>query len=211
MNLALYAYNNDYQPPKDRLYRVKARNGYFHGEHNYLWDALVHTQQPRKRNGLRECTEYARLTIQRKIPATLVQQALSFFATVRTNYGTEALLLVCYEPTTQHYELVAPPQATTPASVQYDAIAPPNGYVDIGTFHSHPGSAFHSATDIADETIHDGIHLIFGHVHRHTPDVVGTLSVRGRRFPIDPRDVIEYPWEYHGPWLDAIQPTGGRA
>ena len=100
--------------------------------------------------------------------------------------------------------LDAPPQTNHSCSVTADATLAPDGYCELGSIHAHPGSAFHSATDIDDERYADGLHIVFGHVDRFPPEIVATLAVRGRRFTIHPADVLDLPYEYEGPWLDQI-------
>jgi hypothetical protein len=144
------------------------------------------------------------IALNAKLPAALVQQAHAFFATTWQTRGTEALLLIYCDPNTLDFRLVAPPQHNTSGSVNADPIPAPEGYDEIGSIHSHPGSAFHSPTDVHDEQQTEGIHIVFGHVQRFVPEVVAAISIQGRRYPISPADVIELPWEYHGPWSEQL-------
>ena len=75
--------------------------------------------------------------------------------------------------------LVKPPQRGTPGSVTAPAAAA-DTLVEI---HTHPGSAFFSATDDADET-DCRFYLVLGQLTRQLPAVAFRLGVYGHRFPL---------------------------
>lgn len=197
--------------PTELLATIKAGNAYFHYERTPLWEALVYERPLDKPNKQQAAVPYCKLTLKHRIPENLILQAHAFFTQTLVQCGTEALLLIYYDPNTASWLLDAPIQNNTPGSVSTKGQAAPGDHLEVGTMHSHPGSAFHSGTDIQDETTLDGIHLVFGHVQRHTPDVIGVISIRGTRFTINPYDVITNPWTYPTSWEERLQNKRGNA
>lgn len=204
MKIRTYPFIKDFPAPAEDYYRIIAGNGMFFHVKTAFFDAVVWERALRRPNRLLNCEERAVLTLQRKLTPTDVIAAHSFFNTVRRQYQAEGFLRIFAHPITGAYLLDAPPQTNHPSSVLADATIAPDGYCELGSIHSHPGSAFHSSTDIDDERYGDGLHLVFGHVDQFPPAIIATLAVRGRRFSISPVDVLDLPYEYAGPWLDRI-------
>jgi hypothetical protein len=62
---------------------------------------------------------------------------------------------------------------------QPSAEAPPEGFLKMGTIHSHMTlSAYFSATDDADDRYGDGLHLVFGHIKENTPTLTQCVAAR---------------------------------
>ena len=209
MTLTTYEYTNNFVPPTEAYYRLTAKDGTYFVTKTPFWDATIRETTTRNKT-LQPCTEAYTLHLPRKIDASTTIRAHAFFHTVKATHGTEALLLIFANPTTGEYDLVAPPQHNTPGSVTAHALCAPDDFVELGSIHSHPAGAFHSTTDIADETTSDGIHLVFGYVDRFVPDIVATLTVRGKRFPLNPNDVLDLPYHYQGSWLLSINHGGTK-
>jgi len=199
-----YEYTEDFAAPQEHYYRILAGNGYFFHVKTAFFEADVFEHAIPTPNALRPCKEYAKLTLQQKLSATTTLQAHQYFNTVRRKHHAEAYLRIFANPITGAYILDAPPQINRQACVTAMATVAPDGFCELGSIHSHPASAFHSTTDIHDEQGSDGIHIVFGYVERFVPQIIAALTVRGRRFPLDPTEVLELPYEYDGPWLDAI-------
>jgi hypothetical protein len=203
MKIRTYPFTKDFQAPDENYYRIIAGNGYFFHVKTPFFDALVLDAPLRRPNRLPTVEEHAALSLN-KLSSDDVLLAHSFFSTVRRKFHAEAYLRLFAHPIRGDYVLDAPNQTNHSASVIADATLAPDGYCEIGSIHAHPGSAFHSATDIDDERYGDGLHIVFGHVDQFPPEIVATLAVRGRRFTINPTDVLDLPYEYDGPWLDHI-------
>lgn len=198
-----YPLTDGFVPPEESYYRIRTSDGIFFHLENWFLRATVYEQPIDEPNEYRNGTETADLLFP-KIPAHLVYKMHRFFARIRRDFGAEAYLRIYANPEAGEYLLEAPPQINRSATVTADATVAPDGYFEVGSAHAHPASAFHSTTDVHDEQQGDGIHLIFGHVDRFVPEIVAVLSVRRRRFTINPADVLELPYEYDGPWMNAI-------
>ena len=67
----------------------------------------------------------------------------------------------------------------------------PAGYLRFGTVHSHahlPAGA--SATDCDDERHEDGLHLVYGDLHRREPSRSACFVANGARFALDCDEVM---------------------
>lgn len=121
------------------------------------------------------------------IPAAQVAQCIAFFREVYHLYKGEAMLIIAYRDDTQAYAFVAPEQIVSSSKIDYDLPQVPEGYVIVGTVHSHgSGRAFYSPTDDHDDNTLDGIHLTIGCLDRPAVEIAASLVVGGSRFEIDP-------------------------
>jgi len=142
-----------------------------------------------------------------QIPADLVQQFLDFFRLVKNKFNSEALLLIYFKPNSQQFLLQAPEQENSPVIVfAKETLQTPEGYSLVGTIHSHPGDSFHSEKDIEDEfNSSDGIHIVVGNPTSSNPDFCCTAVVNGRRFELQPTQVLKLP-KVPENWLKKIHP-----
>lgn len=125
---------------------------------------------------------FLRFNDEMKVPAYIVRQAHAFFKEVFETRGTEAEVILLYNPDTKDWELFIPWQYATSASVDsiYDVRDIPEGYIAVGTIHSHCDfGAFHSGTDERDASGFNGIHLTEGHVNAEFPDFAGMVMING--------------------------------
>ncbi|MBI5153502.1 MAG: Mov34/MPN/PAD-1 family protein [Parcubacteria group bacterium] len=130
-----------------------------------------------------------------KIPKPLVKEMARFFATISSEYGTEAIILLLWNKDEKIYTLLVPRQLVSPDNIsQYDIPRLEYPISLVGTFHSHARRpAFHSAIDCHDEKSMDGIHGTFGSFR--DSDNVFSVSihavVNGTRFSYDPIELLE--------------------
>lgn len=109
-----------------------------------------------------------------RIPYLLVKKMDTFFRTVHDMYGTEAIVILTYDPSYSDSEepsngwgILVPEQENTSGACDYvaDSIVDekPEQVVIVGSAHSHPGmSAFASGTDHKDQASFDGLHITYG-------------------------------------------------
>jgi len=177
--------NGKFKPPCSNYYLV-AENGIFICKENQCITASVMVDE---RLGLEEHSEGVKWKLP-KIPCRLVHRAIAFFRHVRELYQSESLLWIYYSPTEEEYDLYAPVQKVSDVSVSTEDKTPtPDGWLRIGTMHSHPCDAFHSSGDDNDEFYFDGLHIVCGNLQKIIPDFSCSVVVSGRRF-IQPTDQI---------------------
>lgn len=104
------------------------------------------------------------------IPYELIQKVDSFFHSVHKKHGTEAIVLLTYDPRLEGpdgWGVLIPTQKNTAAHCKYD----PESIIDdkddevviVGSMHSHPNmSAYASGTDHHDQDNNDGVHITTG-------------------------------------------------
>ena len=132
-----------------------------------------------------------------KIPQSFVYRVKQFFAQVVQKYHTEANVIIYYNKETKAFKLFPSEQSVSHGGVQYKRkgiihLAEMEGYLRVGTIHSHCDfGAFHSGTDIGDETDFDGIHITFGHNDKDEFTISASIVMNSCRHPIDPLEVID--------------------
>lgn len=106
-----------------------------------------------------------------KMPWEMVQKMDHFFRTVFKKHGTEAILVLVYDPDffnspdpSAGWRCIAPKQSNTGGACDYDPSSiqarKKEHEIILGTIHSHPEmSAFFSGTDHKDQDDWDGIHI----------------------------------------------------
>ena len=156
--------------------------------------------------GLLPHEEFAELKI--KLPLRLVCQALDFFRHVFVEFRTEAYLAVYLDAETGELSLFCPKQQNFSAHVHVEIDPDAPDALKVADIHSHPSGAFHSPGDQVSEKQGDGLHIVVGDLGELTPEFVATLVVQGRRFPLDPEEVMELPPPLDPDWLQKIHPEG---
>lgn len=139
-----------------------------------------------------------------KIPRTIVRDLDAFFRRIDDKLGTEAIVLLTYNPTQLEAEnpsagwgVLVPKQANTSGSCNYDpasvADAKDDGVMIVGSVHSHPGmSAFASHTDVQDQANFDGIHITYGWKGKSkVTEYHVELQMAGGRFNFSPDQAFE--------------------
>lgn len=159
-----------------------------------------------------------------KIPFEMVQKLDYFFREVDRRHGTEAIVLLTYDPRVDEtkkdpagWGVLVPKQENTAGHCKYD----PETVIDdkddevliVGTAHSHPNmSAFASHTDHNDQMGNDGIHITFGWGRgKNQTEHHIELQMGGGSFTMEPEqafsDAPEPPMfpEEVKPWVDKVQ------
>lgn len=139
-----------------------------------------------------------------KIDLNTFFKAVLFFKKVFKTYKSESVLILTYSEALNKYDLICPEQNVAYMSIDYETeVAVPDGYVQIGTIHSHCDfNASHSSTDIRDENFFDGIHITVGHVNKSKFSLACSLVASGGK--ADAARVSKNPLDY----IDGIKATG---
>lgn len=130
-----------------------------------------------------------------KIPQTLFEQLIGFFAIIGERHGAEAAALLAWNRSTDQVEAIVPPQEATvskswggrpyPIDVSYDVPPLDPNLVLIGDIHSHvDGPAYTSRTDAEDEAHRPGIHIVIGRIFTDPPEIHVEVTVDGSRFRV---------------------------
>lgn len=186
--------------PPGNLYYEVAANGIFQ-----VRDTKTHRAVTRAEHdvpGLQAAEETIELRFPR-IPRALAEDVLAFFYEVHHRWMGEAIVILFYDPERETFEIGVPPQtiaaytdsagrSITDHHLEYGEVARPPGFLRLGTIHSH-GSlpAYASHTDCEDERYEDGLHVVFGHLTASQISRSAAFVASGRRFPLDPDEVLE--------------------
>ena len=138
-----------------------------------------------------------------RVPKQVFEQLVGFFAVMAEKRGCEAAAYLVFDRVNETVSTLIPKQRATmrrswsgrelPVGLEYDH---PTGLskdqMILGTVHSHVyESAYSSAVDVNDETEKPGVHIVIGRLDRDPPDLHAEAVVDGKRFRLDPREVIE--------------------
>lgn len=169
------------EPPSTVPHYIVAKNGLFLKKANWWMEAIVPVKQI-------AVLEEQATGITLKLPslsAVMLMKVWKFFKVVFDKHHSESAVLLHYSQTLG-WELTVPEQTVSFSHVDYKMIERLEGYVLMGTMHSHSSmSAFHSGTDIGDEAQVDGVHITFGHLNdidRFSMDA--EVVVNGSRFKL---------------------------
>lgn len=195
----IYLKGKEFQEPEDPIYYLIAGNGIFLVKRMGLYSAAT------KVDGIAPVlsphSEQLALRIP-KIPRLLVRAILGFFRAAFRWHGGEAIVFLYYSEKKASFCVRVPPQRVhrrvyghrtyTDGHVDYDTCPRPDGFVKLGTLHSHADMlAFHSHTDHCDERYEDGLHITIGRIDTKRPDISASFVVNGVRFKVHPIDVLE--------------------
>jgi proteasome lid subunit RPN8/RPN11 len=186
--------------PAAALYYEVAENGVFQVRETAVYRAVTRVDGPIP--SLAAEREHVVLRFPR-LPRRTVPDVLAFFAEVHRRHDGEAMVLLFYRGETREFRIGVPPQ-TIPGrrrfdgrwradhAVIYGTVARPDGFVRLGTIHSHADlPAYSSGVDCADERYEDGLHIVFGDFHRRELSIAAAFAAGGVRFRLAPRDVLE--------------------
>jgi hypothetical protein len=189
-----------WKEPDAALYYEVAANGVFQVRETGTYRAVTRAQA--EIPGLLPEEERVELRFPR-LPASLLEEVFAFFREVYRRHRGEAIAILFYRPDTQEFRVDAPVQ-TLPGyrdwrgqwraslHIDYDEAPRPAGFLRFGTIHSHADtSAFSSFTDCQDEQYHDGLHVVYGHVHSANPSRSVCFVAGGTRFRVEPKDALE--------------------
>lgn len=157
-----------------------------------------------------------------KMPFEMIEKLDYFFREVDRRHGTEAIVLLTFDPRVGDgkdqagWGVLVPKQENTAGHCKYD----PETIIDdkddevliVGTAHSHPKmSAFASHTDHNDQMGNDGIHITFGWKSgsKQTEHHI-ELQMGGGSFTMEPEQAFDdapepptFPDEVK-PWVDKV-------
>jgi hypothetical protein len=186
--------------PEPSVYYVLAANGLFLVRNHAFFRSSV--PAPRFPSELAEHREGFTPHFP-KIRQQLFERIVAFFAAVAEAYGSEAGVLLYWDPATRELHAVAPPQIATitpgyrgrgrPVGLHYEVPrwVPPT-WLLVGDVHSHGElAAFASSTDQEDEHHYPGLHIVVGEIQREPPSFHVEAVVDERRFPLTLADVVE--------------------
>lgn len=159
-----------------------------------------------------------------KMPWSMVQQMDKFFRKAHEKHGTEAILVLTYDPNfldTDNpgagWNCIAPDQKNTAGNCDYD---PPSvqkyktndDELIVGTIHSHPEmSAFFSSTDHKDQDDWDGIHITQAWRGKGPTEYYIAFVLGGKQWELKPEQVFDsppLPQVDHSPvdeWLERVE------
>ncbi len=138
-----------------------------------------------------------------KMPYEFVQRNDAFFRKADLVHGTEAVLLLTYDPAYLGTEnagdgwgILVPDQENTAAHCKYEPDSvmehKPEHVQIVGTWHSHPQmSAFFSGTDHADQDDWDGVHITSGWKGKGPMEYHIALVMAGKNWGCQPDLVFE--------------------
>jgi hypothetical protein len=190
--LPIYAKEQGFLEPDAPIYYLVTRKGLFQVKRTPVFRSRIRVP------GLiwLEPEEEGATFLLPVIPEKILAETLAFFREVFRKYRAEAAVLLYLREEAREYEVRIPPQRVAGGHCRYEVGPNPAGCIRVGTIHSHGAAeAFHSELDDVDEQYDDGLHVTIGSLHAK-PTVSCSLVVDGRRFTLQPEEVLEVmPWE----------------
>lgn len=194
--------NDQFAAPVASTYYVLAADGIYLHRETALYSATV---PMRGGSGLHPHKAHLELNLPR-LPASLLERAVSFFRAVYERWRGEAILILFYAPPADghgwRFALGAPPQVIrgrfeagrfrADLRLEYGTCPrPAPEFLKLGTFHSHADVApGHSTIDCDDEMHETGLHLTAGWVNTDRPGFVASFVVGGTRFALRPGELL---------------------
>ncbi len=191
---------DDFSEPPEALYYLVAADGLYQVRRTETYRAV--TRARGEVPGLRREREDLEFSWPR-LPATVLQEVLDFFLEIYRRLGSEAIVILFYDPQRQRFRADAPPQTvsgwedaqgvwTASLRLDYGSVERPAGWLRFGTVHSHANlPAYASHVDCDDEQWEDGLHVVYGHLNRRVPSVSACFVANGARFPLVADEVLE--------------------
>lgn len=188
----VYLYEEGLELPEKGTYYLVTKTGIYLHKQTKVGDALVKVEGI---PWLKTPSVDFRLKLP-KVPARIVNQALTFFRKVWNQHRSEAYVTLLYSSKLKQYRLWCPKQEVSGGSVNYDRTDQPsfedrhtNDWSMAGTIHSHCNfSAFHSGTDEHDESTFDGIHITLGHVDKPQISMASSIAINNKRETLEPEN-----------------------
>jgi hypothetical protein len=183
----VFIYDGQKEIPDDDILYIVGKDGV------YLRKRLGLMESTTKVSGISHLAEVPRTAKMNlpMIPADKFATTVKFFKEVYKLYRSESMVLIQYDPETKLFILVPPSQEVSSASIEYDRNLNIEGYLKVGTIHSHADfSAFHSGVDVADEKHFDGLHITVGHVNQDEVSISASIVANQERFKVHPLDCI---------------------
>lgn len=142
-----------------------------------------------------------------KIPAYLLQQAISFFRCfIKKDCVTEAMVHLLWDRQEKCYLLHVPYQTVSKSSVKSSTTGMDDKrYLHVADIHSHNTmSARFSSTDNEDEKA-TRIYMVIGRLDRYFPEISIRISNGGKYLVVNPFDVLEEPiTSFPNEWLSRV-------
>lgn len=207
MKLPIIMRDGTSDAPSVPLWYEVASNGVFMHRTNALFESCT-PSKGEAAVGLQKQETYCTWRAE-PLPAELLEYVVAFFRRVNDLVGSEAIVVLFYNPETKQYLVDAPLQfvkctaSWTAGSnkrfkgsdlhVDYiNDCERPEGFIRAGTIHSHCDvSAHFSHTDHGDEVSQDGLHGVMGHIDDDVIDINFQIVAGGERFTIPQERVIE--------------------
>ena len=177
---------------------VLARNGMFLERRGPMF--LTSTRMRAADLELDDHTQYCLLSFG-VLPGELHRDMLTFFLHAHRIHGGEAALILLFHPERRCFLWHCPPQTVDMHEhrdgwyaddiIEFEnPLDLPDGYVQLGDAHLHPGSPHPSALDRHEDQ--DGLHIIVGNITR-TPQYHIDFVMDGVRFPVPPAQFFAAP------------------
>jgi hypothetical protein len=178
---------------KNGIFWIAAKNGYYLHRPSILGNAII-PNTPATLTDFPHKTGYLDYTFPR-LPDWIINQAIHFFTRTYDRLGTEAEVLISYNPNAEpNLRLFVPPQRVTSASVHsaFDPSHLGRGWQLLGSIHSHCNfSAFHSGTDHADASDFEGIHITIGNLKAPRPSFAAMVTAGGVRWDFEIEELAD--------------------
>lgn len=183
----IHVNDNIQEMPEDDIFYIVAKEGIFLKKKMGIMESLA----PVKNISTLESVQSSAKMHINKIPATSFAKVIDFFRKVYTAYRGESIVLLFYNEESKKYRIIPPHQKVSSASIDYNRGMSLEGWMMIGTIHSHAGmSAFHSGVDDSDEETFDGLHITIGNVNDDNVSISSSIVANGYRVITEPEEYI---------------------
>lgn len=184
--MKVYVKTSKSEPPLDTHYYIVAKNGLFLCKKNPVMETILPVDkipfldiQQQELN-----LKYHSLTKRQTL------QILSFFFQAYKKFHGESIVLL-HHSSKNGYLLHPPHQKVCRETIDYSPQDRFNGYLLVGSIHSHGKSmAFHSDghefSDYDDEVNFDGLHITVGNINSKVFTISCSVMVNGKRFFLNP-------------------------
>ena len=130
-----------------------------------------------------------------KMPVSWLKQVLG---TIKQFPNDEVGFLLYINPQTDDWYVDVSTQHGGAAAVQFEHKEAPKGYMWIGTIHTHPEMpAFWSNTDVRDQTMRGGLHIVFGlSKGKPSSELISLFGINAGQTRVEPADIYEEILDY---------------
>lgn len=191
----IFLYHSGMELPKEGNYFVIAKNSIWMHKDTGICQCFIPVESLSFLDDL-EAEKQISINLP-KIPKQIVWQVKQFFKLVVEKARSDAEVTLYYNPINQDYKVYVPEQTVSHSSVSYKRIGTTHleemkDYLCVGTIHSHCDfDAFHSHTDVDDESDFDGLHVTFGNNNKDRFTISSSFAVNGFRAKVDPGVILE--------------------
>lgn len=183
----IYINDGESEIPKDDICYIVAKEGIFLKKKLGVMESIAPVQNI---SILKSIESAAKMHI-KKIPSVTFGKVVEFFKEVYKLYQSESMVMLFYNEENKTYKIIIPKQKVTGSSIDYNRGISVDGYLAVGTIHSHASmSAFHSGVDDKDEQTFDGLHITVGNVNCEDFSISASIIANKKRFMTDPEEYI---------------------